>query len=221
MKGTIILVIFFIAFMETFAQNPKAKKRSSGKEIHFQTKAKHACIMSMIGNGETKLRIECNNQGKTYWCEYTGKPSLCPSFNNNPMAYWNQIAMDLRKRNNACYSNLVLKPTMCQRVSSEAHMRQMGSSIRTKLTPIQQADAVNRGKMVQKLLSAKHVKESQARKGIIQKSGKPKPSSMPEVKPTQQGQVPGNESEAMKLARKHCWESLHNFCSYVISIFKG
>ncbi|XP_008107993.1 fibroblast growth factor-binding protein 2 [Anolis carolinensis] len=221
MKRTIILLIFLISFMETFALNPKAKKRSSGKEIHFQTKVKHACIMSMIGNGETKLRIECNNQGKTYWCEYTGKPSLCPSFNNNPMTYWNQIAMNLKKRNNACYSNLVLKPTMCQRVSSETHMRQVSSSIRTKSTPIQQADAVNYGKMAQKPLSAKHIEESQAGKGSIKKLGKPKPSPIPVVKPTQQGQVPGNESEAMKLAQKHCWESMHNICSYIIGIFKG
>ncbi|NWI53382.1 FGFP2 protein, partial [Calyptomena viridis] len=38
---------------------------------------------------------------------------------------------------------------------------------------------------------------------------------------TQHGQGSENESEAMKLAREHCWESLHGFCSYIIGIFRG
>ncbi|XP_042326528.1 fibroblast growth factor-binding protein 2 [Sceloporus undulatus] len=223
MKGAIVLLILFISFMEGLEQNPRAREKMNGKEIYFQTKVKDACTMSITGNGEAKLRIECRNRGKAYWCEYTAKPYLCHPFNNNPRTYWNQIAMELRKRNNACYSNLVLKPRVCQRIS-EAHMKQVGSSIRAKTNPVQQVDAVNHVKMVQKPpLFTKHVKESQAAKGSIKKPGKPKPSSLPVVTTNnyQQGQVSGNDSEAMKLARKHCWESLHNICSYIISIFKG
>ncbi|XP_062991927.1 fibroblast growth factor-binding protein 2 [Elgaria multicarinata webbii] len=222
MKGSIIWFIFFIGFVGGLGQNPRPKKRSNSEEIHFQTKGKDACTMSMSGNGDVKLRIECRNQGKTYWCEYTGKPSLCRPFNNNPRIYWNQIAMELRKRTNACHSNLVLKPTMCQKASSEAHMKQVASSIKPKPNPIQQVDIGSQAKMVQKpLSSAKQVKESQAAKGYVKKSGKPKPSSLPPVKPTEQGLVSENDSEAMKLAREHCWESLHNVCTYIISIFRG
>uniref|UniRef100_A0A8D2ITS5 Fibroblast growth factor binding protein 2 n=1 Tax=Varanus komodoensis TaxID=61221 RepID=A0A8D2ITS5_VARKO len=208
--------------LSCLGQNPRPKKRSNNEEINFQTRVKDACTMTVNGNGEMKLRIECRNQGKTYWCEYTGKPSVCHSFNNNPRIFWNQIAMELRKRINACHPNLVLKPPMCQKASPEAHMKQVAFSIKPNPRPIQQADIGNQAKMVQKQLpSSKQIKESQAGKGFLKKSGKPKPSSLPAIKPTQQG--PGSEidSEAMKLAREHCWESLHNVCSYIISIFRG
>ncbi|KAF7248101.1 Prominin-1-A [Varanus komodoensis] len=192
------------SFMAGLGQNPRPKKRSNNEEINFQTRVKDACTMTVNGNGEMKLRIECRNQGKTYWCEYTGKPSVCHSFNNNPRIFWNQIAMELRKRINACHPNLVLKPPMCQKASPEAHMKQVAFSIKPNPRPIQQADIGNQAKMVQKQLpSSKQIKESQAGKGFLKKSGKPKPSSLPAIKPTQQG--PGSEidSEAMKLAREH------------------
>ncbi|XP_053107982.1 fibroblast growth factor-binding protein 2 [Hemicordylus capensis] len=221
MKVATIFFILFISFMGGLAQNPKPKKRSHSEEIHFLTKVKDACTMNMSGNGEVRLRIECSNQGKMYWCEYTGKPSICRPFKNNPRTYWNQIALELRKRINACHSNLVLKPTMCQKAPSEAHMKQVASNIKPNPNPIQQAD-VNHAKTVLKpLAAAKQIKESQAGKSYLKKSGKTKPSPLPPIKPTQQGQGSERYSEAMKLAREHCWESLHNICSYIISIFRG
>ncbi|KAH1170317.1 fibroblast growth factor-binding protein 2 [Mauremys mutica] len=219
---TVILLLMMICCMGGLGQKQTQKKRSNGEEIHFQTKVKDACTMNMSGNGEMKLRIECKNQGKSYWCEYTGKPSICRPFNNNPKVYWNQIALELRKLPNACQSTLVLKPNMCQKAPTDAHMKQVASSMKPNQNPSQQADTANQGKSIQKpSASLKQVKETQAGKSSAKKAGRPKPSTLPLVKPTHHGQGSENDTEVMKLAREHCWESLHTFCSYIISIFKG
>ncbi|KAJ6659393.1 hypothetical protein lerEdw1_019125 [Lerista edwardsae] len=206
----VALLVILISFMGVWGQNARPKKRSNGEEIHFQTKGKDACTMNVSGNGDVKLRIECKSRGKTYWCEYTGKPSMCRSFNSNPRTYWNQIVLELRKRVNACNSNLVLKPTMCLKAPSEAHMKQLSSNIKPNPNPNQPSD----------LNQAKTVLKSQAGRSSLKKLGKPKPSPLP-IKPTHQGQLSENDSEAMKLAREHCWESLHDICSYIISLFRG
>uniref|UniRef100_A0A8C8RYD8 Fibroblast growth factor binding protein 2 n=1 Tax=Pelusios castaneus TaxID=367368 RepID=A0A8C8RYD8_9SAUR len=220
MKTVILLIA--ICCMGGLGQKQAQKKRSNGEEIHFQTKIKDSCTMNMSGNGEMKLRIECKNQGKSYWCEYIGKPSICRPFNNNPKVYWNQIALELRKRPNACQFTLVLKPAMCQKAPTDAHMKQVTSSKKPNQNPSQQADTANQGKSIQKAsASLKQVKETQAGKSAARKAGKAKSSILPLVKPTQHGQGSENDTEAMKLAREHCWESLYAFCSYIISIFRG
>lgn len=216
----VAILIILISFMGVWGQNARPKKRSNGEEINFQTKVKDACTVNVSGNGNVKLRIECKSRGKTYWCEYTGKPSMCRSFNSNPRIYWNQIVLELRKRINACHSNLVLKPTMCLKAPSEAHMKQVSSNIKPNPNPNQPSD-LNQAKTVLKpLASAKQARESQAGRSSLKKLGKPKLSPLP-IKPTHQGQLLENDSEAMKLAREHCWESLHDICSYVISFFRG
>uniref|UniRef100_A0A8D0HAC2 Fibroblast growth factor binding protein 2 n=1 Tax=Sphenodon punctatus TaxID=8508 RepID=A0A8D0HAC2_SPHPU len=223
MKITTLLLLMIICCVGGFGQKPRPKKRSNGEEINFKTKVRDICTMNMTGNGDARLRIECRNQGRVYWCEYTGNPSICRPFNNNPRVYWNQIASELRKLPNACQSTLVLKPTMCQKAPAEAHMKQVSSSLKPNQNPSQQADTVaNQGKPAQKTsASAKQLKESQAGKSTVKKTGKARPSSLPLVRPTQQGHGSENDTEAMKLAREHCWEALHHFCSYIISIFQG
>ncbi|XP_074847842.1 fibroblast growth factor-binding protein 2 [Carettochelys insculpta] len=219
---TVSLLLMMFCCMGGLGQKQAQKKRNNGEEIHFQTKVKDACTMNMSGNGETKLRIECKNQGKSYWCEYTGKPSICRPFNNNPKVYWNQIVLELRKLPNACQSALVLKPTMCQKASTDAHMKQVATSLKPNQNPNWQTDTAKQRKSAQKpFTSQKQVKEIQAGKSSAKKAGRPKPSMPPLVKPTQQGQGSENDTESMKLAREHCWESLHTFCSYIISIFRG
>uniref|UniRef100_K7G1K7 Fibroblast growth factor binding protein 2 n=1 Tax=Pelodiscus sinensis TaxID=13735 RepID=K7G1K7_PELSI len=204
------VIILVICCMGGLGQKQTEKRKSSAEEIHFQTKVKDSCTMNMSGNGEMKLRIECKHQGKSYWCEYTGKPSICRPFNNNPKLYWNQIVLELRKLPNACQSTLVLKPTMCQKAPTDAHMKQVVSSLKPSQNPSQQSDTANQGKSIQKPW-----------KSSAKKAGRPKPSTVPLIKPTQHEQGSENDTEAMKLAREHCWESLHTLCSYIISIFRG
>ncbi|KAJ8382686.1 hypothetical protein SKAU_G00034640 [Synaphobranchus kaupii] len=104
-------------------QGEPPKKSIWEDPIQFNTKAKDTCTMIVTGQGElTKLRVSCKNQDKAYWCEYTGKPQVCRSYNNNPRHYFTQIMWDLRKLPNACQGARVIKPQMCKRASEEAQM---------------------------------------------------------------------------------------------------
>ncbi|XP_014792539.1 PREDICTED: fibroblast growth factor-binding protein 2 [Calidris pugnax] len=192
--------------VEGLGQKLKPKKRSNGEEIRFRTKTKDVCTMSMSGDEEMRLRIECKSQGMSYWCEFAGKPSVCRAFRNNPKIYWNQIAAELRKLPHACESTQVLKTTMCQKAPTEALMKQIAAGMEPE-------DLANQDESDQKTSTRG------AGKSSVKKIGKL--PMLPLVRPTHRGQGSENETEAMKLAREHCWESLHGFCSYIIGIFRG
>ncbi|NXC49312.1 FGFP2 protein, partial [Penelope pileata] len=208
MKSVALLFLVVICGTGGLGQKLKPKKRSNGEEINFRTKTKDVCTMSMSGDEEMKLRIECRGQGRSYWCEYTGKPSVCRPFRNNPKIYWNQIAVELRKLPHACESTPVLKATMCQKAPADALMKQIAAGM-------EPADLANQDRSAQKA--------SASMRGAGRSSAKKigKPAVLPLIKPTQRGQGSENETEAMKLAREHCWESLHDFCSYIIGFFQG
>ncbi|NXG04580.1 FGFP2 protein, partial [Sakesphorus luctuosus] len=185
MKGFALFFLVVICGVGAFGQKLKPKKRSNSEEIKFRTKTKDVCTMSISGDDEEmKLRIECKSQGMSYWCEFTGKPSVCRAFRNNPKIYWNQIAAELRKIPHACESSEGLKTTMCQKAPPEALMKQIAAGVEPE-------DRENQEKSIQKT----------SIRGA--------------------GQGPENETEAMRLAREHCWESLHGFCSYIFGIFRG
>ncbi|NXW49228.1 FGFP2 protein, partial [Nyctiprogne leucopyga] len=206
MKSCALLFLVVICGIGGLGEKLKPKKRSNGEEIHFRTKTKDICTMSMSGDEEMKLRIECKSQGMSYWCEFTGKPSICRAFRNNPKIYWNRIAMELRKLPHACESTQVLKTTMCQKAPTEALMKQIAAGMEPE-------DLANEDKLVQQTSMTETGESSVKSVG--------KPPILPLIKPAQHGQESENETEAMKLAREHCWESLHDFCSYIIGIFRG
>ncbi|XP_072191435.1 fibroblast growth factor-binding protein 2 [Excalfactoria chinensis] len=208
MKRVALLFLVVICGMGGLGQKLKPKKRSNGEEINFRTKTKDICTMSISGDEEMKARIECKSQGKSYWCEYTGMPLLCPPFRNNPKMYWNQIAAELRKLPHACESTQMLKAAMCQKAPVDAFMKQVAAGMEPE-------DVMNRDKSSQKTSASVRG----AGKTSVKKVGKP--AMLPRIKPTQHGQGSENETEAMKLAREHCWESLHEFCSYIIGFFRG
>ncbi|NWI62457.1 FGFP2 protein, partial [Todus mexicanus] len=199
MKSFALLFLVVICGMGGLGQKLKLKKRSNGEEIRFRTKTKDVCTISISGDEEMNLRIDCRSRGMSYWCEFTGKPSVCRAFRNNPKIYWNQIAAELRKLPHACESTEVLKTTMCQKASTEALMKQVAAGMEPE-------DPANQDESVQKTSIAKKIGN---------------PSMEPLVKPARHGQGSENEAEAMKLAREHCWESLHGVCSYIIGIFRG
>ncbi|NXU58589.1 FGFP2 protein, partial [Turnix velox] len=208
MKSFALLFLIVICGMGGLGHKLKPKKRSNGEEIKFRTKTKDDCTMSMSGDEETKLRIECESQGLSYWCEFTGKPSVCRAFRNNPKIYWNRIAAELRKLPHACESTQVLKTTMCQKAPAEALMKQIAAGMEPD-------DLGNQDESVQKTSNSMRGAE----KSPIKKTGKL--PMLPLMRSTQHGHGSEIETEAMKLAREHCWESLHGFCSYIIGIFRG
>lgn len=58
-----------------------------------------------------------------YWCRYAGKPDLCQVYGAKSSQYWKQLVGKLKKRQNACEGEKVLKAKTCKKATAEAHMK--------------------------------------------------------------------------------------------------
>lgn len=192
--------------------------------IEFLTKGtKDECYMSVTGSGDlTKLRITCQGEERSYWCEYQGRPKVCRSYNGNPVHYYRQIMWSLRKLPNACQGQRVYKPLMCKRATDEAQM---------VFTTSSSADAVPRDRP-EPMRPAQKPKPKPTRQQPL-RTAPARPSQYKVVKvypprkvvtPRPTEPVPTTQvplSEANRLARDYCWRSLHSACSFVIGLFRS
>uniref|UniRef100_A0A673WK10 Fibroblast growth factor binding protein 2a n=1 Tax=Salmo trutta TaxID=8032 RepID=A0A673WK10_SALTR len=195
------------------------RNRKSGWEdpIQFNNKAKDLCNMSVTGQGDvTRLRISCQGAERTYWCEYTGKPQMCRSYNNNPRHYFTQIMWDLRKLQNACQSPKAIKPQMCKRAPEDAQMLFSASSTpeaASAATPQKPEKAQEPTQAKPETPKAPIVKQAKPT-AVLKKLLTPKPTTPKPTKPTV-------KSNAKKIAQEYCWRSLQGICSYVIGWFQS
>nr|XP_033815244.1 fibroblast growth factor-binding protein 2 [Geotrypetes seraphini] len=199
------IITFFLlinyCILGVFGQQGKPKKGSKAAEkIPFQTKSKDSCVITSNGHGEIRLRIECKNQGKFYWCEYVGKPSHCRAYNNNPKVFWNQVSLDLKKVSNACEPTFI-KSALCPKAPVASHMKKVASGLGSS----GQADTPKPDK------PTPNAPTKRARKA--------KTFAARKVKATEPSY--GKDKEARKKAEKHCSASFQTLCYYMISIFSG
>ncbi|XP_051820088.1 fibroblast growth factor-binding protein 2 [Antechinus flavipes] len=210
-------------------QTPRQKKIPPGEDLHFQTKGKDACSMRVSDQGEIRLRLECRNQARASWCEYSGKPGLCGAFVSNPTLYWSQVVLGLRRLSEPCLAAPVLKPPLCQGAGPEAQLRQEASSLKgtpsLKGPPLssQQSEDSRPSKVGPRPEgpAQKDSKEAQVGKRSAKKVVRAKPTGPAAGKPTPPGQQARREEEALRIAKEYCWEPLHKICSYIIGIFLG
>lgn len=59
----------------------------------------------------------------SYWCRFAGKPHLCPADGVKLIRYWKQLVGRLKRRQNACEGEKILRVKTCKKVTAEAHMR--------------------------------------------------------------------------------------------------
>uniref|UniRef100_A0A3B4BP25 Fibroblast growth factor binding protein 2a n=1 Tax=Pygocentrus nattereri TaxID=42514 RepID=A0A3B4BP25_PYGNA len=216
--------------------NQLLQARSSilDEPIRFSTKAQDACTMVISGQGDfTKLRVSCKNKGKSYWCDYLGKPNLCRPYNNNPRHYFTQIMWEMRKISNACQGLRTYKPQMCRSAVDEAQMvfhnswpktftprPAQASQDRVQTQPKQpqpsKTGATSKPPTPPKVLP----KPQQPAKPVSKPGPKPvqprKPTKSTTPKPTAEA-----ESRANKLAEEYCWRSLQGICAYFIGWFQN
>nr|XP_055034983.1 fibroblast growth factor binding protein 2a [Misgurnus anguillicaudatus] len=216
------------------AQDHNADYRESIWEnpIRFATKpTKDDCSMKVTGQQDlTILRIVCRGQTSSYWCEYRGKPNVCRNYNNNPRHYFTQIMWDLRKLQNACQGQSVIKPLMCKRASDEAQMVFATSSssdavpldrpLRPTFAKPEQMKAHQRGpdQRAKPQLQASRTKGTNQVKPFKYRTQMKIMTPMPTL-PMPTDPVP--LSEAQKLAQYYCWRSFQRVCSYFIGWFKN
>lgn len=64
----------------------------------------------------------------SYWCRYAAKPHPCLADSVKLIQYWKELVERLKKRQNACKGEKVLRAKTCKKVTTEAHMKLMHSS---------------------------------------------------------------------------------------------
>ncbi|KAM9449829.1 fibroblast growth factor-binding protein 2b [Clarias gariepinus] len=187
--------------------NPGEVTASEGtgrtEPIRFSNKAKDECVMVVSSHrNSTKLRVTCKTKGKSYWCDYLGKPNMCRAYSKNPRHYFTQIMWEMRKLPNSCQGLQSYKPQMCRSATDEAQMVFHASW----------------PKIPKKSKPQPPVKEGS--KPVTNPALKPiqpqKPAKTTTQKPTE---TPKNWAD--QVAEEHCWESIQGICSFFINWFQS
>ncbi|XP_034463714.1 fibroblast growth factor-binding protein 2 isoform X2 [Hippoglossus hippoglossus] len=112
------------------SEPPPAKRprnRSVPGSGELITKEGHRCTWETSGDGLVSLVVNCSTETlgeqQRYWCRYAGKPDLCQAYGVKSSQYWKQLVGKLKKRQNACDGEKVLKAKTCKKAPAEAHMK--------------------------------------------------------------------------------------------------
>nr|XP_057936032.1 fibroblast growth factor-binding protein 2b [Doryrhamphus excisus] len=189
------------------------KQRSVWDEpVRFSTKSKDSCTMAVSAAGDhTRLRVSCKGPGqgqaagRSYHCDFQGKPDLCRAYTLNPRHYFTQMMWELRKLGHACQGAKIYRPPMCKKHPDDVQMTFLSAWPRT----------------------AKASKPAQAtRKPPRPQPVKPHPGKVPQArkttpKPAKATARPTEppQSKASRMASEYCWKSFHGICSYVLGWF--
>ncbi|XP_072239925.1 fibroblast growth factor-binding protein 2b [Leuresthes tenuis] len=211
------------------SKQPQHQPRSIWDDpIRFNTKNKDSCTMVVSGAGNyTRLRVSCKGPsqttGRSYYCDFQGKPGQCRAYNQNPRHYFTQMMWELRKLKNACQGPKIYRPHMCRKCPDEAQMTFLTSWPKTT-TPKNKPVPEIRKPMVpaqpKPAATSKPVKpQSQpvkppSGKGPQTRKTTPKPGKTI-TRPTEQ---PVNR--ASRLASEYCWKSFQGICNYVFGWFQ-
>ncbi|XP_055029171.1 fibroblast growth factor-binding protein 1 [Misgurnus anguillicaudatus] len=108
----------------------------------LSTKDGHRCTWETLERGtNVVLQVSCSVPGEEglkspYTCEFAGKPQECSVYNTQSSQYWKQVVSKLKKRNNACEGEKVLKTRLCKKAPSASHMKLTERSGEQTTTPM-------------------------------------------------------------------------------------
>jgi len=215
------------------SDNNKPQQRSIWDDpIRFNTKAKDVCTMVVSGAGDyTRLRVSCKgpsqgqNQGRSYYCDFQGKPNLCRAYNLNPRHYFTQMMWDMRKLSHACQGQKVYRPQMCKKYPEEAQMTFLSSWPKTT-TPKPSKPGQDQRKPATPAQGKPAATPKPAKpqpQPAKPQPGKPSQPRKPTAKPGKTTPRPTDhsDSKSSRLANEYCWKSFHGICSYFISWFQN
>ncbi|KAM6939929.1 fibroblast growth factor-binding protein 2b [Xenentodon cancila] len=202
---------------------PPPPQRSIWDEpIRFTTKAKDSCAMVLTGMGNynyTRLRVSCRGPsqttGRSYYCDFQGKPNLCPPYNRNPRHYFTQMMWELRKLNNACQGAKIYRPHMCKTYPDEVQM--------TFMTSWPKTTAVKPSKPAQEPYKPVQTKPAESLKPVKPvKPGKGSQTKKTTAKPVKTTPHPTEhpDSRASRLASEYCWKSFQGICLFIMGFFQ-
>lgn len=151
--------------------------------------------------------IEDLGEPQRYWCRYAGKPDLCEAYGVKSSPYWKQLVGKLKKRQNACEGEKVLKAKTCKKAPAEAHMK------------LAQHSAEEEKKVGKKKGAAG--KNSDA--GKTERKKKKEEEGSLEVKKREErtGFDEDGVVNDMEPVQSYCSEGWHSVCSFFVSFFEG
>lgn len=192
----------------------RARNRSVPSSGELSTKDGHRCIWQTSGEGLVSLTVNCTIETlgaqQRYWCRYAGKPDLCEAYGVKSSQYWKQLVGKLKKRQNACEGEKLLKAKTCKKAPAEAHMKLAQSS----------ADEERKDK---KKKGAKSERDSAKSEKKKKKEEEDLEEGLEEVSVPQQrtGQPEDGVLNDMAPAQSYCGEGWSSVCSFFVRFFEG
>uniref|UniRef100_A0A3Q0R861 Fibroblast growth factor binding protein 2b n=1 Tax=Amphilophus citrinellus TaxID=61819 RepID=A0A3Q0R861_AMPCI len=208
----------------TDKQQQQQQRNIWGEPIRFSTKTKDSCTMVVSAAGNyTRLRVSCKGPtpGRSYYCDFQGKPTLCQTYNHKPRHYFTQMMWELRKLSHACQGTKIYRPHMCKKYPDEAQMTLLASWPKTAISKPSKPAQEPRKPVVP--AQNKPVPSPKPVKPIKPQPGKGRQNRKTTPKPEKTTALPTElpESTASRLASEYCWISFHGFCTYVINWFQN
>ncbi|XP_015249680.1 PREDICTED: fibroblast growth factor-binding protein 3 [Cyprinodon variegatus] len=193
----------------------KTRIRSVLNSGELTTKQGHRCIWQTSGEGLVSLLVNCSTEAEgeleRYWCRYAGKPDLCTAYGVKSSQYWKQLVGKLKKRENACEGEKVLKAKTCKKAPAEAHM---------KLAHRSGDEEKNGRKEGGKKKGEAGAKSSDG--GKVEKRRK-KVKEDEEEKKKREERTDDDEGMVndMEPVQTYCSEGWHSVCSFFVKFFEG
>ncbi|XP_076599336.1 fibroblast growth factor-binding protein 2 [Chaetodon auriga] len=189
----------------------RARNRSVPGSGELTTKEGHRCVWQTSGEGLVSLLVNCSTETadqQRYWCRYAGKPDLCQAYGVKSSQYWKQLVGKLKKRQNACEGEKVLKAKTCKKAPTEAHMKLAHRS----------------GEEERKGGKKKGATASKSSDGGKAERRKKKEEEEEEEKKKREERT-GFEEEGvvndMEPVQSYCSEGWHSVCSFFVKFFEG
>lgn len=152
--------------------------------------------------------IETLGAQQRYWCRYAGKPDLCEAYGVKSSQYWKQLVGKLKKRQNACEGEKVLKAKTCKKAPAEAHMKLAQNSAEEE----RKASKKKGGKTSDSGKTERKKKKEEGLEEGLEEVGSPEERTGPHEEGVQNDMAP---------AQSYCGEGWHSVCSFFVRFFEG
>ncbi|KAM7385203.1 hypothetical protein PAMP_001298 [Pampus punctatissimus] len=200
--------------------SPQPAKRPKNRSVpgsgQLTTKEGHRCTWQTSGEGLVSLLVNCSTETlgeqQRYWCRYAGKPDLCQAYGLKSSQYWKQLVGKLKKRQNACGGEKVLKAKTCKKAPAEAHM---------KLAQRSDEEEKKGGKEGGKKRGPLAGKNSEGGKADRRKKKEEEDEEQKKKREERTGFEQEGVLNDMEPVQSYCSEGWNSVCSFFVKFFEG
>lgn len=226
MQGLSLLFTLSLLFLLSLSQaKKKSKQPSDAVDVSHSTTVKaslpsgqlstkdgHRCTWEAVERGTNiLLTMSCSIPGEEgsrppYTCQFAGKPWECLAYSSQSSRYWKQVMSKLKKRNNACQGEKVVKTRLCKKAQSASHMKLTERSEDETTTPVSKRAGDE----------SKRKTEVSARKGKGAKKENEEKKEEDGI-----GDVINDGYQNTEPDVSYCAEGWSSFCRFFVKFFDG